>query len=558
VNRTLSQFAFVSTKGPVMSLACASQSFGIEAIAHGRATIGVCACPGGGSATLAQDLQAVAAFRPDAIVTLMSAQELRLLGRADLAEVLPDLTPQWHHIPLRVGAAPDARFKRLWAYAGHRLREILRRGGRVLLHCDAGGARARWMAARLLVELGVPDTEAAARTQAPRLAATQQVGGGALVDHPLAGRILGCLLGGALGDAFGYPVEFKSWAQIREKFGDAGLTEPQGAGGRLVASDDTQMALFTADGLLSAMTPGAPHDAAQLLARIREAYLAWFRTQREEWASGPTGLSQYRELWAVRAPGSTCLSALRAGARGTPEAPINDSKGSGALARVAPLGLLPAIGADEAFRLAHAAAALTHGHPAGRLSAAALASLLRDLLDDRPLTAALGRMESRLDGAGGGQEVLAAVRAARALAASDTPPRDAIASLGQGWTGDEALAIGLFAVLRAGSFADALRLAANHDGDSDTTAAVAGQVWGALCGVEVLDHGWIRRLDVLEPLCDVAARLIARAAAGEDATEPVRAEPLQALRYRPMAARAGGYTPPTSARAEDPVARQAR
>jgi len=523
-----------------MSLACASQSFRIETIAHGRAMIGVCACPGGGPATLADDLAAVAAFRPEAIVTLMSAQELRLLGRADLAEVLPGVAAQWHHLPLRVGAAPDARFKRLWAYAGHRLREVLRRGGRVLLHCDAGGARARWMAARLLVELGVPDAEAASRTQAPRLAATQQVGGGALVDHPLAGRMLGCLLGGALGDAFGYPVEFKAWAQIRETFGEAGLTEPSGPGGRLVVSDDTQMMLFTAEGLLGALAGGATLDAGQALARIRDAYLAWFRTQREEWSTGSTGLSQYRELWAVRAPGSTCLTALRAGGRGTPEAPVNDSKGSGALARVAPLGLLPAIGADEAFRLAHAAAALTHGHPAGRLSAAALASLLRDLLDDRPLTAALGRMESRLDQASGGQEVLAVVRAARALAAGDTPPRDAIAQLGQGWNGDEALAIGLFAALRAGSFEGALSLAANHDGDSDTTAAVAGQIWGAHCGVEVLPHGWIRRLDALEPLCDIAARLIACAASGEaQPAAPVRAEPLRALRYRPMAAAPG-------------------
>jgi len=536
VNHTLSQFGLVSTEGPAMSLACASQSFRIEAIAHGRAVIGVSACPGAGAATLAEDLRAVAAFRPDAIVTLMSGQEMRLLGRADLVEVLPGLSPQWHHLPLRVGAAPDARFKRLWAYAGHRLREVLRRGGRVLLHCDNGGARARWMAARLLVELGVPDAEAATRTHAPRLAATQQVGGGALVDHPLAGRILGCLMGGALGDAFGYPAEFKSWAEIQEKFGAAGLAEP---GARLVVSDDTQMTLFTADGLLSAVAAGVPQDPAQVLARIRHAYLAWFRTQREEWASGPAGLGQYRELWAVRSPGSTCLSALRAGARGTPEAPINDSKGSGALARVAPLGLLPAIGADEAFDLAHGAAALTHGHPAGRLSAAAFASLLRDLLDDRPLTAALGRMEARLDKAAGGQEVLAAVRAARALAATDTPAREAIASLGQGWSGDEALAIGLYAALRAASFEEALRLAANHDGDSDTTAAVAGQVWGALCGVEVLAHGWIRRLDVLEPICDVAARMIACAAAGETQAVPARAEPLQALRYRPIATAAG-------------------
>ncbi|MBU2153553.1 MAG: ADP-ribosylglycohydrolase family protein, partial [Alphaproteobacteria bacterium] len=506
-----------------MSLACAPQSFRIEPIAHGRAIIGVSACPGGGSATLAEDLDAVTAFRPDAIITLMSAHELRLLGRGDLLDILPGLTPQWHHIALRVGAAPDARFKRLWAYTGHRVRAVLRRGGRVLVHCDAGGARARWIAALLLAELGVPAGEAATRTRAPRLAATIDPPRnaapicGAAVNHHMAGKILGCLFGGALGDAFGYPVEFKTWAQIRTKFGDAGLVEPQPQAGPLTVSDDTQMTLFTGEGVLTAAAEGGAFDPAETLLRIRHAYLAWLRTQREDWIPGPTGLSQYRELWAVRAPGSTCLSALRAGARGTPTAPINESKGCGALMRVAPLGLLPGIGADAAFDVAHAAAALTHGHAAGRLSAAAFASLLRDLLAETPLAAALGRMEVRLQRAPGGQPVLTAVQSARALATSDLPARDAIAKLGQGWTGDEALAIGLYAVLRADSFEGALRLAANHDGDSDTTASVAGQLWGVLHGIDALPHAWVRRLDVLEPLCDVAGRLVVGAGAAMQA-----------------------------------------
>lgn len=526
-----------------MSLACASPSFRIEAIAHGRATIGLSACPGGGSSTLAEDLDAVAAFRPDAIVTLLSPQEMRLVGCAELPELLPQLTRQWHHLVLRPGGAPDARFEHLWSYVGQRLRDVLRRGGRVLIHCDGEGLRARWVAARLLSELGVPAGDAAAKTKAPRLASMRPAGppraaapiGGA--EHDRAGRILGGLLGGALGDAFGYPLEFRSWAQIHETFGEAGMTEPRVRDGRLHVSDDTQMTLFTADGLLAAVAAGSPEAPDRPLARIRHAYLAWFRTQRDEWALGARDIRQYRELWAVRAPGSTCLAALKAGARGTPSQPINDSKGSGAVMRVAPIGLMPALDADAAFHLAHAAAALTHGHPAGRLSAAAFASLLRDLLADTPLTAALRRMERRLETTTDGEEVLPKVRAARALAASDAPAHEAITTLGQGWQGDEALAIGLYAALKADSFEDALRLAANHDGDSDTTAALAGQIWGTLYGVEVLTNAWVWRLDVLEPLCDVAGRLIATAAPREEAMEPAAPRaPAPSLRYRPAAA----------------------
>jgi len=327
-----------------------------------------------------------------------------------------------------------------------------------------------------------------------------------------AGRILGCLMGGALGDGFGYAVEFKTLAEIREKHGAGGLVEPRLRDGELVASDDTQMTLFTAEGLLAATPAGATPSESAIVARIREAYLAWFRTQREDWPPRATGLGQHRVLWAVRAPAGACLAALKAGARGTPDAPANDAKCSGAVMRVAPLGLVPAIDADAAFRLGDAVAALTHGHPSGRLSAAAFASLLRDLLGETPLHEALERMEARLDGAPGGAETLASVRAARALAADGAAPETAIPALGQGWDGHEALAIALYAVLRAGSFADALRLAANHDGDSDTTASLAGQLWGVTHGLGDLPHDWSRRLDVFEPVCDMAGRLVTAAA----------------------------------------------
>jgi len=498
-----------------MSLAHVSSSLPIEVVGFGRGAIGLSSCPGLGGG-LKADLAAIAAFRPDMIVTVMSGQELKLVGRADLAEALPRVASQWHHVPLRAGAAPGAKFERLWAYAGWQARQILRRGGRVLIHCDDGRVRCRWLATRLLGELGVPANEVSARIRMPRLnvvaPADPRGKGEAVLSDPAAGRILGCLLGGAVGDAFGYAVEFNSLARIREKYGPQGLTEPQPREGTLVVSDDTQMTLFTADGLLAAIAGGRPASEGQIVARIREGCMAWFRTQLGDWHPRITGFSQHRALWAVRAPGSTCLSALKAGGMGAPEAPINDSKGSGGVMRVAPLGLVAALDADAAFRLADAAAALTHGHASGRLSAAAFASLISDLAAEVPLGVALDRMEERLAATPGAQEVLKAANAARTLAANvDLPPEQGVAALGEGWTGEEALAIALYAVLRADSFEAALRIAANHDGDSDTTASLAGQAWGAMHGAEAIPHDWARRLDVFEPLCDVAARLIAAA-----------------------------------------------
>jgi ADP-ribosylglycohydrolase len=65
--------------------------------------------------------------------------------------------------------------------------------------------------------------------------------------------------------------------------------------------------------------------------------------------------------------------------------------------------------------------------------------------------------------------------------------------------GQEAVAIALYAVLTAGSYVEAIRIASNHDGDSDSTASIAGQMWGAWKGVEGSPCEWITNLDVLVP-----------------------------------------------------------
>ena len=73
----------------------------------------------------------------------------------------------------------------------------------------------------------------------------------------LKDRILGCMVGGAVGDALGYPIEFKSWYDIEYDYGHRGITRYKLApNGKALISDDTQMALFTASGLLLGMTRG--------------------------------------------------------------------------------------------------------------------------------------------------------------------------------------------------------------------------------------------------------------------------------------------------------------
>jgi ADP-ribosylglycohydrolase len=260
------------------------------------------------------------------------------------------------------------------------------------------------------------------------------------------------------------------------------------------------MTLFTLEGMVHATSTDGIVD------EIREAYLDWLGTQgRASAAREPEGYLARRDIMRhARAPGTTCLTALRQGGRGTVERPINDSKGCGGVMRTAPLGFLAASVSDaDVFKLGAQVAALTHGHPDGYLPAGAMATLVRYALEGVPWDQSvaealtLARTWPRSDG------TVAAITSAAEAAAAGPPSRRRVSELGQGWVGEEALAVGLYAAMAASSFAECVELAANHDGDSDSTASIAGQVWGARHGLADIQDDVVSRLDVLEPLFDV-------------------------------------------------------
>ena len=310
----------------------------------------------------------------------------------------------------------------------------------------------------------------------------------------------GCLLGGAIGDALGAAVEFDPLPMIRDRFGRAGLTDYAPAYGRSGAiTDDTQMTLFTAEGLLRAASAGG-----DVVRHTHRAYLRWLSTQGGRVAFGESErgwLATIPELSWRRAPGRTCLSALQSGRRGTRAERLNDSKGCGGVMRMAPVGLAAqtdpfAVGADLA--------ALTHGHPSGFLGAGFLAQLVADLLAGVPLRDAADRGIERLRREPEHEETVAAVEAALEAADVGDPSPGVVQSLGGGWVGEEALAIGLYCALVARDFEHGVLLAVNHGGDSDSTGAVAGNLLGTVHGEQGIPARWIERLELREVITAVA------------------------------------------------------
>ncbi|MFC7330621.1 ADP-ribosylglycohydrolase family protein [Marinactinospora rubrisoli] len=308
-------------------------------------------------------------------------------------------------------------------------------------------------------------------------------------------RVRGCLLGGAVGDALGAPVEFTGLAAIRERFGAAGVREFTG-GVHGAITDDTQMTLWTVEGLIRA---GVRRDRGlgfNPVGPVHHAYFRWYDTQvlAGPPARGGGWLQDERWLYARRAPGNTCMGALGRDAPHFGAAAANDSKGCGGVMRSAPFGLLPYwrnSGPAEpdrlAFQWAADAAGLTHGHPTGKLASGALAVLIARLVAGAGLEAALDAAMTELAAHEHHEETTRALRHARAAAADRPATAETVEELGGGWIAEEALAIAVFAALKhpepgPDAFLNALALAVSHSGDSDSTGAICGNILGALHG----------------------------------------------------------------------------
>ena len=329
----------------------------------------------------------------------------------------------------------------------------------------------------------------------------------------------GCLIGGAAGDALGYAVEFKSEDEIFSEYGKDGITEYDLILDDDVAeiSDDTQMTLFTAEGMLLV---GNENDNADYIGSIREMYRCWYQTQIEVYPVQDTKhyshLMRVPQLFHRRCPGMTCMTEIEVGANGTVETPINDSKGCGGVMRVAPIGLFFAdtdTSYEESDMLAAEAAALTHGHDLGFIPAAALVHIVRAVTEsDIPLKAAINdsiaAMEKLFPKAEHISEFTAIMQKAVQLADTEQDDLSAIHQLGEGWVAEETLAIAVYCALRyENDFDMALRASVNHNGDSDSTGAVCGNILGAYIGYDAIPQKYKERLELHDLICETADML---------------------------------------------------
>lgn len=352
-------------------------------------------------------------------------------------------------------------------------------------------------------------------------------------------KVLGSMIGGVVGDALGYPVEFMSYHGIIVKYGRNGITRYElNKDGIAEISDDTQMTLFTANGTLFCFTRYATHGVlgASPADYIRDSYIEWLQTQTGEIDYTRHHFNWIREvkgLHSRRAPGITCLTALQSLADG--KEVINDSKGCGGIMRVAPLVLFAANPTTHDNTRQHIidfakeagkAAALTHKHPLGYIPAAFLAILIqqlmpysyirkdqiRECIDEciSILTEIYPEHRGHID------YIKTLTDKAILLSYDSTSDAEAIALLGEGWVAEETLAIAIYCLMKyPDDFEKAVVASVNHSGDSDSTGAVTGNIMGALLGYDAIPEYYKENLELRWLIEELATDLATDIPVGE-------------------------------------------
>lgn len=335
-------------------------------------------------------------------------------------------------------------------------------------------------------------------------------------------KIKGCIVGGAIGDALGYSVEFKTLKEIKDKYGKNGISQYELVDQKALISDGTQMTLFTANGIIYGETKKALSGVmGDPEIYVYEAYLDWLEMQTgRESKHKISWLLDIEELKTRRSPGYTCIEALSSEKMGTMENKINDSKGSGGIMRVAPIALYYHFSDDNIDKLdmiGAKTAAITNGHNLGYMPAAALVHIVSRaafggcIYGDDIYDIVKECMEAMLRIFPNEPDILymlEIIDKAVVLSKNDETDEDNIALLGQGWWAEETLAIAIYCSLRhSDNFDKAILAATNHDGDSNKTAAVTGNIMGAYLGLDSIDNKWIEPLELKETIEEIALDL---------------------------------------------------
>lgn len=313
-------------------------------------------------------------------------------------------------------------------------------------------------------------------------------------------RFRGALLGCAVGDALGAPLEGMSRGAIAEMHGE--VTDYLDARfGRGRITDDTQMTVALAQSITEIGRFEVTHTAFK--------FARWIE-------ASDSGVKEARGV------GMACAVACRRLASGAgPEESAVESAGCGSAMRAGPVGLRYCDDPAGLFDASLRQSGITHRHPEAAAGAAAIA-----------MAVALGvRDGGDLDRAGFIRELAQFVeRADRGMSSRiagladylDASPEEGFAYTGVGGYVMQTVPAALFAFIRTPyDFRSTVVTAVNAGGDTDSIGAMAGAVSGAFNGERAIPAGWKEGVEGADYLRSLAFRLHTLTPAGKPERRPL-------------------------------------
>ncbi len=448
-----------------------------------------CAQSGPANRDLGQDLDAIQLWGATAVISLITDEEIDYLQVRGLREAVEERHMEWWHLPIPDVQPPGPDFESGWKVAGEAIRDRLRMGFDVLVHCKGGLGRAGTVAARLLVELGESPESAVRRVRKARKNAIET----SAQEHHIQScnppispapsttrecirdRAMGALLGLAVGDALGTTLEF------RPRDEGARLVDIRGGGPFHLQpgswTDDTAMALALGESFLASESL----DCSDLTDR----FVAWWRK------------GEYSCTGDCFDIGITTRNALQRYLRtGDPVAGSTDPRtaGNGSLMRLAPVALRFWNDRDSLDHAAAQQSRTTHAAEEAVDGCRVFADVLADAISGKPRRDVLAPRS--FEGAPAIAKIVGGSWRGRA--------RKEIRSSGYVV---HTLEAAMWSVARTGNFRNAVLLAANLADDADTVAAVTGQLAGAIYGLSGIPTDWLERIAWKGRLLDTAERL---------------------------------------------------
>ena len=327
----------------------------------------------------------------------------------------------------------------------------------------------------------------------------------------------GCLLGLAVGDAMGMPVDDMTLSQIRESYGPHGLLGYDLRGDFAEITSYTQVAAFICNALLLSVSRG---KGDKTMDYVKLGLNEWTRSQN--FARDP----EASYCWVAKLPAfrrrhcrdARMLDTLRLAAMGYPERSPNKYNTPGSLTAAIAVGMFynpQRLDPPQIGQLATQIVSITHGDPTAFLSAAVLAYAITGILMEPELplqqqfTAAISAMAGQFRNKYPQVQTVADVLNAAVERASSAEPMNEVMESFQCYCAMHCLAGAVYAAIsNSEDFDTAMITAVNHSGYSSAVAGITGAILGAKMGHAALPDFYLDSLEAVKPLCQLADDMV--------------------------------------------------